>query len=149
MLKFTEAVTKYKDDIFRLAFSFLKSADALNDIVQEVFLKYLKCDKEFESDAHLKNWLLKVAANGCKKELISPFRKRTVPVEDYLETLAFETPEESELMLSVMKLTANYRSAIHLYYFEDYSVKEISKILGIKESTIQSRLLRGRQQLKI
>lgn len=127
-----ETVKKYQDDIFRIALSFLRSPDLANDVVQEVFYKYFLCKKEFENERHLKNWLIKVAVNQCKKELGSPFRKRTVLIEDYINALEFEVPEQSQLVLAVMKLKPKYRTAVHLYYFEGYSVKEISQLLAVK-----------------
>ena len=72
----------------------------------------------------------------------------TAPIEDYAETLGFETPEQSALFLAVMELPQKYRVPIHLYYYEDYSVREIAAALGLRESAVQTRLLRARQKLK-
>lgn len=71
---------------------------------------------------------------------------------DYIEEIVkepeFDTEEKSELYYAVMELPQKYRSVVHLYYYEDYSVKEISEILDIKETTIQTRLMRARKMLK-
>jgi RNA polymerase sigma-70 factor (ECF subfamily) len=69
-------------------------------------------------------------------------------LEDYVETLTFETPESRELFEEVMKLPEKYRVVIHLFYYEDYSVKEIAKILRTTESSVKVRLSRGRAKLK-
>ncbi len=71
-----------------------------------------------------------------------------MPLDDYAETLGFETPEQSELFLAVMALPKKYRIPVHLYYYEDYSVQEVAEALGLRESAVQTRLLRARRKLK-
>lgn len=65
-----------------------------------------------------------------------------------METLTFETPESENLFETVMKLPEKYRIVIHLFYYEDYTVREISDILKISESNVKVRLSRGRTLLK-
>lgn len=71
-----------------------------------------------------------------------------VPLEDYAETLAFPSPEAGDLFEKVMKLPEKYRIVIHLFYYEDYSVREIAGILRITEANVKVRLSRGRRLLK-
>ena len=71
-----------------------------------------------------------------------------MPLRGYLETISFETAEESELFSEVMKLKPKYRQAIHLYYFEGYSTAEIADILHVSQSAVTTRLARARHQLK-
>lgn len=71
-----------------------------------------------------------------------------MPLQGYLETILFETAEESELFSEVMKLKPKYRQAIHLYYFEGYSTAEIADILHVSQSAVTTRLARARHQLK-
>lgn len=71
-----------------------------------------------------------------------------MPLDDFIETLSFETPENKELFEEVMKLPEKYRVVVHLFYYEDYSIKEIAKILRTTESNIKVRLSRGRVKLK-
>ena len=65
-----------------------------------------------------------------------------------METLPFETPEERGLFEEVMKLPQKYRVVIHLFYYEDYSVREIAQIIKATESNVKVRLSRGRAMLK-
>ena len=65
-----------------------------------------------------------------------------------MENLIFESSELSDLFEAVMKLPEKYRVIIHLFYYEDYSVKEISEILKLSESNVKVRLSRGRMLLK-
>ena len=91
--EFTRIALKYSDSIFRIAFNYSRSRADSDDIVQNVLLKYYKCDKEFESEEHIRNWLLRVAVNESKKLLISPFKKKIIPLDEVGEELIFEHKE--------------------------------------------------------
>ncbi len=142
------AAEKYRDRLFAAAFHICRNAADADDVVQETLLRYHKTNMEYESEEHLKAWLLRVAINQAKNVNRSFFRHRIVPLEDYMETLSFESQESENLFLEVMRLTEKYRIVIHLYYYEEYSVKEISQILGISDSNTKIRLARGRAMLK-
>lgn len=81
--QFTLLAQRYMDTIFRLAFHYTKSQTEADDITQEVLLKLYRTDKSFESEAHIKHWLLRVTINACKKALLSPWR-RTEPIGDHV-----------------------------------------------------------------
>ena len=135
------------DTIFRVSFSYMKSRAEADDITQNVLLKLYRSDKLFESDVHIKHWLIRVTINECKKTLGSPWR-RSESIEDYASALTFSTPEHSELFYAVMDLPKKYRVAVFLYYYEDYSADEISQLIGIPRATVYAHLKRGREQLK-
>ena len=86
--------------------------------------------------------------NKAKNTRSTFWRRNTLPLEEYIETLSFETPETKELFEEVMRLPDKYRIVIHLFYYEDYSIKEIARILKASESNIKVRLSRGRAKLK-
>lgn len=143
-----ELVEMYKDNIYAAAFNICKSAADAEDVVQDTFLQYYMTKKEFDDEKHIRYWLLRVAINKAKNIQSSFRRKNEMSLEDYVETLTFETPESRELFEEVMKLPEKYRVVIHLFYYEDYSVKEIAKILRTTESGVKVRLSRGRAKLK-
>lgn len=147
-LKTEDAMEKYRDNVFAAAFSILKNPDDADDIVQETFLAYHRETKDFESEEHIRAWLLRVAINKAKNESRKLFRRAGVPLEDYMETLIFETPAAENLFEEVMKLPSKYRIVLHLFYYEDYPVKDISAMLGVSESNVKVRLNRGRKLLK-
>ena len=146
--RFREAVERYGDMVFRLAYSYLKNRADAEDVMQETLLKLYVEPKDFESAEHEKRWLLHVAANECKKLLRSPWRRRTDPLDEAAEAAAFDRPAQSELFRQVMALPPKYRAAVYLYYYEGYSVKETGELLGAKASTVQTWLMRARGQLK-
>ena len=143
-----ELVDMYKNNIYAAAFNICKSSADAEDVVQETFLQYYITKKEFDDEKHIRYWILRVAINKAKNIQSSFRRKNETTLEDYVETLTFETPESRELFEEVMKLPEKYRVVIHLFYYEDYSVKEIAKILRVTESSVKVRLSRGRAKLK-
>ena len=145
----TQALAEqYRDRLFAAAFQVCGNAADAEDAAQEALLRYHLSDKEFENQEHIRAWLLRVAINWAKNTSRSFWRRNTVPLEEYMETLEFDCQESREIFREVMALPEKYRLVIHLYYYEDYSVQEIGRILGISESNVKVRLSRGRQMLK-
>lgn len=142
---FEQIYKQYQDQIYRLAYIYVKNeADAL-DIVQNTFLKFYK-QVDFENEEHIKRWLLRTCINLSKNHLNSFWRKNRKILDDNLCA-----NDQSTLLLldEVLKLPRNYKDVMYLHYYEGYSVKEISEILHIKESNVKQRLKRGREKLKV
>ena len=139
---------QYKDNLFSAAFSICKSAADADDVVQDTLIQYHMTDKQFDNEQHIRAWLLRVAINKAKNVNMSFWRRVSVPLEDYVETLIFETPEAKDLFRGVMKLPEKYRIVIHLFYYEDYPVKKIAEILHTSENNVKVRLMRGRKMLR-
>ena len=132
--------------VYRLAYARTGNRADAEDVMQEVFLRLVKARPSFGSGAHAKAWLLRVAAN-CASDLFRlPWRKREEPLEE--DVSAPEEPETGSVTEAVLSLPARYRIPIHLYYYEDYSVAEIAKIIGRSEGTVKSRLFRARNLLR-
>ena len=145
----TQALAEqYRDRLFAAAFQVCGNAADAEDAAQEALLRYHLSDKEFENQEHIRAWLLRVAVNWAKNISRSSWRRNTLPLEEYMETLTFDCQESREIFREVMALPEKYRLVIHLYYYEDYSVEEIGRILGIRVSNVKVRLSRGRQMLK-
>ena len=139
---------KYRDNIFAIGLNYFGNPSDADDIVQETFYKLSKSRTDFASEEHIRNWLIRVAVNECKRISLSFWWRKRRPLEEYMETISFETAEESELFSEVMKLKPKYRQAIHLFYYEGYSTTEIADILHVSQSTVTTRLARARHQLK-
>ena len=137
----------YSDAILRLSYTYLKNTSDAQDICQSVFVKLLTQPQEFESAEHERAYILRMAANACKDLLKSPWHKRTCGLEACGDLPAPQA-EEGSVLSAVNELPAHYRSVIYLYYYEGYSVKEIAEILRIKETTVQTRLMRARNALR-
>ena len=158
--EFEAAAERYADRIYAVAFNYFKNPYDADDIVQEVLMKLYRRENGFESEAHLRHWLLRVAVNQCKKISLSAWHRRNVSLEDYLLSVQAaacaadpeSVPEEAacrrEILQEILGLPKKYRLIIHLYYYEDYDTKEIAGILKMKEATVRTRLARGRKILK-
>lgn len=145
--QFTALAKKYIDTVFRVALNYLKSGADADDVTQNVFLKLWKETKPFESEAHIRYWLIRVTINECKNLLRAPWRNAEA-FEDYAGKLSFPSPEYSELFYAVMALPKKYRVPIYLYYYEGYSTEEIAGILKLPRSTVSTHLHRGREALR-
>ncbi len=139
---------RYKDNLFAVAFNVCKNAADADDVVQDTFIQYHTQTRQFESEQHIKAWLIRVAINRAINVTRSLWRRSSLPLEEYMESLPFETPEESTLFAQVMALPEKYRVVIHLFYYEDYSVRDIAGILKVNETNVKVRLSRGRGLLK-
>ena len=146
--KLQELVTLYQDNLFAVAFNICKNTQDAEDVVQDTFIRYYTLKKEFDSRQHIRAWLIRVTINRAKNVNHTFWRRNKLSLEDYMETLSFETRESENLFETVMKLPEKYRIVIHLFYYEDYSVNEIADILKISESNVKVRLSRGRRLLR-
>lgn len=138
----------YGDMVYRLALVRTRSVADAEDVVQEVFLRCLRNNPSFLSAEHQKAWLIKVTINCSKSLLGSAFRRHSVPEDAAGELVSEDDPPDSTVYDAVMRLPEKYRTAIHLYYYEDYSVKEIASAMRTTESTVKSWLHRARGMLK-
>lgn len=139
------AVETHFNMVLRLALARVGDKHRADDVVQEVFYRFLKKDRKYESDEHLKAWLIKVTINCSKNVFLDSFFKNTV---ELTEDVVFNDPEESDVYSAVLSLPSKYRTVIHLFYYEDMPVKEIAEILNTKESTVKSQLHRAREMLR-
>lgn len=144
-LNINDILNKYQDMIYKVALTYCKNSHDAKDITQDVLLKYITSNAEFASDEHIKAWLIKVTVNQCKKLLISPWFQRTQPLDD---NISFNEQSHLDLYNAVMRLPKMQRIAIHLFYYEDYSTKEIAEMLNKNDATIRSYLHRARKKLK-
>ena len=128
---------QYAGMLYRLAYARTGSRADAEDVMQEVFVRLLRARPEFRDEEHAKAWLLRVGARCAADVLRAPCRRREGPLDD-----ALPAPEP------VLALPAQYRMAVHLYYYEELSVAEIAAVLGKSEGAVKSRLFRARALLR-
>lgn len=133
--------------LLRMALFFLNYPVRISQKSCRATIELYKTDKAFESDAHLKNWLIRVTVNRCKMLFRSPWRRHE-DIDDYAETLSFEQPRDGELFKAVMALDKKYRVPLLLFYYEGYTTAEAASMLGIPEKTVSTRLYRARAKLR-
>ena len=142
-----EVIEKYADMVYRLAFSRVKNKNDADDIFQEVFLRYIKNEREFETEEHRKAWLIRVTINCSNSFFSSAWIQKFVPIAE-TEPDPYEGPEELGLHEVLMELPVKYRTVLHLFYYEDLPINEIGRILKRKPATVKTQLMRARQMLK-
>ena len=145
---FARAAREYGDTVYRVAYHALNSSQDAEDVMQTVLLRLYEREKDFESEEHMKHWLLRVAVNESRKLRRSLWRHACVPLEERQESAAPEDPLKSEVLEAVMALEPKYRLAVYLYYYEGLSVAETAAAMKANVSTVQTWLLRARERLR-
>ena len=139
----------YKNDIYRLAYSYTKNISDSDDITQNTFIKlYNHVDILNNQDLDIKKWLVKVAINECKTFLLSSWKKKIIAFTEKEENTLTTILPDNDLLEAILQLPKKYRTIIFLYYYENYKIKEISEILNISVTNIQTILSRARKKLK-
>lgn len=149
-----DLVYTYSDLLYRISFSYVKDKQVAEEVVQDVMLKFYQIQPELNSPASVKSYLTRMVINRSYDYLRSWKNKRNVMFEIFhlkrpgVDHEVLGATESSELLRAVLSLPIKYREAIILYYYEDLPIKEIALMLKCPDSTIKSRILRGRKMLK-
>lgn len=145
-------VNAYSDLIYRLAFANVKSGTNADDIFQDVFMRYIKTVKKgicFENEEHRKAWFIRVTINCCKSFVSSSWFRRTTELNDNINESYDEAVDEKiDFHNALQQIPQKYRTVIHLFYYEQLSIEQISSVLNQKNSTIRTQLTRARALLK-
>ena len=137
---------RHGNPVLRLAYSYLHNMADAEEILQESLIRFLKTAPRLENERHERAWLLQVAANLSKNRIAYDRLRKT---DELNETLAAEEREDLSFVWEAVKdLPVRDREVIHLFYYEGFSTGEIARILGQKEATVRSRLMRGREKLR-
>lgn len=144
---FRQAVEDHRDVVFRIALTYLRDRADADDVAQDVFLKLLKSDAQFESWEHLRRWLIRVTINECKSLFRKPWR-RVEDIENLADSLSAAQDETKAVLSDVMRLPERFRIPIVLYYYLGFSTSEIAELLHVPAATVRTRLARGRSKLK-
>jgi RNA polymerase sigma factor (sigma-70 family) len=138
---------QYGNSVLRLAYTYLHNMDDAEEILQETLIRFLQKAPRLESPAHEKAWLLRVAGNLSKNRIQY---NAVRGAQELKETLLAQQREDLAFVWeAVSALPVKYRAVIHLFYHEGFSTREIAGILGQKESTVRSHLMRGREKLSV
>ena len=143
-------LNNYGNAVLRLAFSYVHNKEDAEEIVQDSVLQLLRARPVFENGKHELSYLMTITSNISKNRIKYNARHQTVELNEEIATkdTAEKDDDHSFILEACEKLPVKYKEVIHLFYCEDYSTAEISKILGMKETTVRSNLSRGRDKLK-
>lgn len=143
---FEKTVDTYSDAMLRCAYTYCGNQADAEDIVQEAFVKYLKKSPLFEDEEHKKAWLLRVVINLSKNLVKSFWNRNKTDIDDNIPDDG-SALSRCEIWEDVKTLPAKYRILIELYYYEGYTIEEISAITGVKRSTVGDRLKKAKKLL--
>ncbi|MCM1181683.1 MAG: RNA polymerase sigma factor [Clostridium sp.] len=151
--EFNVVYERYKNLLYRIAYTYLKNSDDVEDLLQEVFVKRLCNAPSFETEEHETRWMIRVTVNLAKNTVKSYWHRNRVNMDDLPEVpevLQWQWDETDKSVYSeVMALPDKQRIVIYLHYYEEYTCKEIANILNCKESTVKMRLKKGRDLLRL
>ena len=145
--KFEKIYNNYYKLLYSVAYSYLKNSSDVEEAVQEAFLKFLKTKTKFKTDENIKFWLVRVIINYCINQLKN--KKRYVTDDEYVMSIPDNSNNSrSEYINSLVeRLDIKYRIVIVLFYYENYSIEEISKELKISQSATKMRLKRAKEKI--
>lgn len=141
----TKIIKRNSNMVYRLAFSQMKNRDDANDVYQDVFLRFIKRQPQFENEQHEKAWFIRVTLNCSKTSLTSFWKTKVCEIDESFEA---QEVEKEDLTFALNKLSKKYRAVIHLFYYEDMSIKDIAQSLNISEGNAGMMLSRARKKLK-
>lgn len=140
-----DVIRNYADMVYKLAYSKTGTRHDADDVFQNVFMRYVRRRPVFQDETHRKAWLLRVTINCCNHFFTTAFRRNTTELKD--ELVATDR-EFQDLHQELQKIPKKYREVIHLFYYEEMSLEEISVLLNRKNSTVRTQLTRARNLLK-
>ncbi len=142
----------YADMIYRIAYAYCQNKPDSEDVVQEVFIRYLQSNPQFENEEHRKAWIIRVAINCCKNLVTSSWKRKVAlmaeDIEPQRDSMYFNITAYREVHAAIGKLKKTDRILVHLFYYEEYSIDEIAQMVNLKVSAVKTRLFRTRKKLK-
>lgn len=147
---FEKCAELYGDTVLRIAVNYCRSLQDAEDITQEVFLRFYRKGRQLDVE-QAKFYFIRMAVNLSINLTKSAWRTKVTSADSLTEELRDDTAESDRraaVISAVRGLPVKYRSVIHLYYYEELSVREIASILKRRETTVQTQLMRARQMLK-
>lgn len=144
---FIRLMEENKQSMLKVAYGFFSNEEDVADVMQQTVLNAYEHIGELKKAAFFKTWLIRILINNCNQLYNS--RKRFVAGEKAVEEQYFDVyPEDHAFFELLSLLNKGDRIIFQLYYGEEYTTKEIGKILKMKESTIRSRIHREKEQIR-
>ena len=146
--EYISAVKRNSNRLYLIALSYLQNHYDAEDVMQEALVKLWKTNKAFNDNEHIDKWLTITCIHKCRDHFRLSFVKSNVSLDEAKELYTFDSTKSLDVFNAISTLPPKERFVLHLFYYEDMSVKDISEITGIKSSAIKTRLHRARTHLK-
>jgi RNA polymerase sigma-70 factor (ECF subfamily) len=145
---FERVYQQYADMMYRVALSHVSHREDAEDVVHDVFIKYMEALPTFSDDEHERAWLVRATINRCHDLLRRGKIREHESLDDITDLPSEENGTATDLFRTLAELPEKYKTAIVLHYLEGFSVEEVARMLGISLSAVKMRLSRGRELLK-
>ncbi len=145
-----ELIKMYELILYNTARTFLKCDDDIEEAIQQTIILVYTNIYKLRNEKFFKTWLVRILINQCKKILNNQKKERirNINIEEIENLKTTEKDDYSFITYVLNKLDEKDKEIIILYYYDDFSIREISKILGVAKGTIKSRLSRAREKMK-
>ncbi|SEV85667.1 RNA polymerase sigma factor [[Clostridium] fimetarium] len=148
-MSFEQVLKKYADTVTRVCIVHCGNQTDAQDCFQNVFLKLYQSDIDFESEAHIRAWLIRVAVNDCTDWYRQFWKRRIILTDEFPDNNTEMTQEQDDSVIPyLMKLPFKYRRILYCHYYEDKKISEMATELKLSENTVKTQLVRGRELLK-
>ena len=153
-IDFPKVAEKKWNMLYRIARSFHggnthDAEDAVQDAMYQLYKNQSKNGKCFENYKHVKNWLIRVTVNSCKRKLRDFWGgEKRIPIENVSEIAVWDDAEQSDLYTAFMSLPEQHKTVLYMYYYEGYTTGEIAGMIGQNEAHIRMRMSRARRKFK-
>ena len=143
---FCRLIDENVQSMYKVAAAYLKNDEDVADAIQDTILSCYENLKSLKQNRYFKTWMIRILINKCK-DMIQ--KKKLVTYTDQMPETPFHEEKYAamEWIQALEPLDSKYRLVVLLYYMEGFGIREISDILDMKESTVKSRLQRGRKQI--
>jgi len=148
-MSFEQVLKKYADTVTRVCIVHCGNQTDAQDCFQNVFLKLYQSDIDFESEAHIRAWLIRVAVNDCTDWYRQFWKRRIILTDEFPDNNSEIAQEQDDSVIPyLMKLPFKYRRILYCHYYEDKKISEMATELKLSENTVKTQLVRGRELLK-
>lgn len=154
---FTQAILLIKNDLYKISKMKTTNEEDIQDIIQETMLDAYKYLKKLKEPKKFKAWIIKILINNCNKYYRKKYKDNEIydnyDIEFYKENVRYSGEEQIvnntlDFYEMIKNLKYEERIIVALYYGENYTTKEISKILSVNENTIKTRISRAKEKIK-
>lgn len=148
--QFDYVYNEYAKELLNIAYGYTKNKDDSIDIMQNAYVALLNSNKQFESNEHIKHFLIRVTINESKNFIKSHIKQKVIKNNDIV--MNYPETKEDCIAYDVSKivniLPEKYKAIIILHYYDDMKIKDISIVLKISESAVKKRLERARNLIR-
>jgi len=150
---FTKIIISMKNELYKIAKTRITNESDIDDVIQETMLETFRSIKKLRDPKKLKMWIIKILINKCNKVYRKKYKKE-ISIDEYnLDNyIVINSQKNIEDDINFYQLIQNLkyeeRIVVLLFYMEEYSVEEISKMIKMNQNTVKTNLYRARQKIK-